>query len=273
MTSRRDFLKAAAVGPVSRRPKNRAIRIAGVSCLIRPADPEFNLAQIEKWTHLAAKESPDLVLFNETSATGYAQDVVMRTLAETLQGETVKRVTALAKKSGVFIAAGMMEKAGHRRYNSHVVVGPGGLVGVHRKSWLPDNKERDVFDPGDDANIIDIGLCKLGVAICYESVYADHCIALAGNGAEVILAPYMNGVTAQEISAGKRPYFNRRALENAVWYVACDQCNLRDGRLVPGAVCFVNPRGALAASTSLNELGEHIVTHSLDLALVGCKRL
>lgn len=47
------------------------ITIEAVSCLIYPGNPEANLAQIEIWTHRAAAEKADLVLFNETSVMGY----------------------------------------------------------------------------------------------------------------------------------------------------------------------------------------------------------
>lgn len=243
------------------------ITIAAVSCLIVHGNPTHNLAQIEKWTRLAAAEGADLILFNETSATGYWMSTQVRQLAEPLDGPIVQRLAALARELGVVIVAGMAEKADAKVHNTQVLVGPQGLIGTHRKSAFPSGEEK-WFDIGNDRNVFEIRGWKMGVAICFESVHPETCRALANNGAQIILAPYMNGVTAEEIATGKRPYFNRRARENGVWYVANDQCghneSLPDKPLRAGAACFVNPRGEIVATTSADEPGEHMLLYRIE---------
>jgi nitrilase/N-carbamoylputrescine amidase len=221
---------------------------------------------VEKWTRLAAADGADLVLFNETNITGYWQNPAIRALAEPLDGPIVQRLTGLANELDVIICAGMAEKAGDKVHNTQVLVGPEGLIGYHRKSSLPSGEEQ-YFDVGNDYNVFDIGSCKLGIAICYESIHPETCAALAANGAEVILAPYSNGVTAQEIADGKRPYFEERARDNHVWYIVSDQCGSSNGSTdIPpraGAAAFVNPEGEMVAVTSLEETGEHMIVYTL----------
>lgn len=231
--------------------------IAAVSCLLKPGAPDWNLGQIDTWTGAAAAKGAEIVLFNETSATGYWMDERIRLLAEPLDGPTVTRLISISQKHDVVIAAGVMESDGGRQYNTHVLVGPEGLLGYHRKSSLPDGEER-YFDLGCDYNVVEVRGCRVGIAICYESVHPETCRRLAANGAQVILAPYHNAVSAREIHGGKRHYFVERARENRVWYIACDQCSLSDNRLIPGAVCFVSPMGKIAAVTPLEETGEHM---------------
>lgn len=244
-----------------------SITVAAVSCLLRPADPGWNLAQIKKWAHIAARRNADLVLFNETSATGYWMDSRIRRLAEPLDGPIVRELIRTARETGVVIAAGIAEALDGACHNTHVLVGPEGLLGYHRKSEFPDG-EAEFFDAGDDCNVIEVRGCRFGVAVCYESIRPDTCRRLTENGAQVILAPYHNAVSASEIHGGKRPYFVERARENKVWYVACDQCSLDrgrpDGPLVPGAVCFVSPMGEMFAVTALEETGEHVLSVKLD---------
>ncbi len=251
------------------------ITIAAVSCLIHAGGVDANLAQIEKWTRRAAAQGADVVLFNETCVPGYWQNVRLRSLAEPLDGSSVQRLNDLAKELDVIIAVGLIEQADGKQYNTHVLIGPRGVLGAHRKSAFPDGEEK-WFDLGDDANVFDIGPYKVGIAICYESVHPETCRALAAGGAQVILAPYANGVTAKQIKEGKRRYFEQRARENGVWYVACDQCSIDRSKparpLVPGAVCFVDPTGRMVATTKLDEKNEHMIVCRLDPGFAkGCR--
>lgn len=246
------------------------ITIAAVSILVyygSTGNVGRNIDQVEKWTRLAAEEGADLVLFNETNITGYWQTPQIRQLAEPLDGPTVQYLTGLAKELDIIICAGMAEKAGDKVHNTQVLIGPDGLIGAHSKSSFPDGEEK-YFDIGNDYNVFDIGSWKVGIAICFESVHPETCRKLAENGAELILAPYCNGVTRQEIEEGKRPYFQERARENGVWYVACDQCGSSKGdKSTPdraGAACFVDPTGEMVAVTSLKEKGEHMIVYRLE---------
>lgn len=245
--------------------KTTCIVIAAVSCLFRHGTPEANLKQIAKWSKIASDRGAQIVLFNETSATGYWMDTRIRKLAEPLDGPTVRELTRIATENKIIVAAGLMEATDGKQYNTHVLVGPDGLIGYHRKSSLPSGEEK-YFDVGSDYNVFEVLGCRVGIAICYESVHPETCHKLAENGAQLILAPYHNAVTATEIHAGKRPYFNTRASENKVWYIACDQCSSdKDGSVAPGAVCFVNPQGETVAVTGQEETEEHMIVHKIEV--------
>lgn len=247
------------------------ITIAAVSCIIQAISADLNLDRHAIWAAKAAEAGADVVLFNELSAIGYKYDPVLRQYAEPLDGPVMQRLHQIAKANDIIVVAGLAEKDGENEFNTQVVVGPGGLIGKHRKSSLaggPTDGEIRYFDKGDDYNVFDIKGWKVGISICFESVHPETCQKLADNGAEIILAPYMNGVTAQEIADGKRPYFNKRAEENAVWYVANDQCGLnhedpaKDMRV--GGVAFVNPFGEMVKVTPVTETDEHMLVMTLD---------
>lgn len=244
------------------------IVIAAVSCLIHYNDSvDRNFERIEHWSRQAAEAGADVVLFNETSVNCYWQNPGIRKEAETLDGPIIQRLTALAKELDLVICAGMAEKAGAKVHNTQVLVGPEGLIGRHRKSSFASGEEQ-YFDIGDDRDVFDVNGIKIGIAICFESIQPDTCKALKENGAEIILAPYANGVNAQDIADGKRPYFNKRAQENGVWYVAVDQCAYeRDAKTLrrTGAACFVNPEGEIVDVTPVDQVGEHMIVRKIEI--------
>lgn len=244
------------------------LKVAAVSCVVYYRQPGENLKQIAKWTRVAAHEGADIVLFNETCITGYIYSREIRDFAQPLSGPWVGELTKLASENNIVICAGMPEKSFRKVYNTQVLVGPKGLIGFHRKSSLPSGEEQR-FDIGHDTNVFVVRGVKVGIAICFESVHSETCRALARKGAQVILAPYSNGVTAREIHERKRLYFQDRARENGVWYVACDEShidnNSTDAKINPGAVCFVSPDGSIVQMTNLNDLGEHMIVHELNI--------
>lgn len=253
---------------IEQKVRAHGLKVAAVSCVVYYRQPGENLEQIAKWTRLAAREGADIVLFNETCITGYIYNRDIRNFAQPLNGPWVRELTKIASENDVVICAGMPEKSFGKVYNTQVLVGPKGLIGFHRKSSLPSGEEQR-FDMGHDTNVFVVRGVKVGIAICFESVYPETCRTLARKGAEVILAPYSNGVTAKEIHEGKRLYFQERPRENGVWYVACDESRIDkdspDAKISPGVVCFVSPEGSIVQMTSLNEPGEHMIVQELNV--------
>lgn len=244
------------------------IVIAAVSIIVQAGNPEANLDRIDHWTRQAAQAGADLVLFNETCVPGYLYRREIRDFGESLDGPAVKRLTAIAKDADIIICAGIAENDGGKCHNTMVLVGSEGLIGTHRKSSFPTGEEK-WFDIGNDTNVFNIRNIPVGISICYESVAPATCKALSEKGAKIILAPYSNGVSRQEIVEGKREYFKLRAKENSAWYIACDQSGYDHNektKVNPGAACIVDPDGQIVALTPENATGEHMVAHRIGIA-------
>lgn len=244
--------------------------VAAVSCEVRIRDTPGNLARIASWSRRAAERGADLVLFPECTLHGWWQSRENREFAETIDGESIQAVTDIARKHDLLIAVGMTEHSEGRWYITHVLVGPDGVVGCHRKSSLAggESGEASVWDVGDDTNVFDVNGFTVGIAICFESVHPETCRALAANGAEVILAPFANGTLPAEIldpERKQRTWIWDRVRENHVWYVACDATpHDSEGRLLPGAAFAISPEGELVACTPENEPGERMVVVSIS---------
>ena len=239
--------------------------IAAVSCETKIRNTTHNLERIAFWSKRAAGKGADLVLFPECTIHGWWQSRENRKFAEQLNGDSIGHVMKIARKNGIVIAVGMTEKSGEKYFLTHVIVGPEGILGVHRKSSLAGGSsgEASVWNVGNDANVFEINGFNIGIAICYESVHPETCRKLKANGAEVILAPFDNGTLPGEIldpAREKRKWIWERVRENRVWYVACDATpHDKQGNLLPGAAFVISPDQELAACTPKDVPGEAMV--------------
>lgn len=238
------------------------LTVAAVSCVSQDRRVGQNLERIEHWARQAADAGADLVLFPEATISGWSSSREVRTVAEPVDGPSIQRLIRLADERGIVMAVGMTEADGDKVYITHVLLDGDGVIGRHRKSALAGgaNGEGRVWDEGDDANVFDVLGAKMGIAICFESVYPETCQKLRANGAEIILAPYANGTEPEELTTGKRPYTYARATENRVWYVACDTAPRNEhGSRRSGAAYVISPEGQLVTITPSDTVGEVMV--------------
>jgi predicted amidohydrolase len=136
--------------------------------------------------------SADLVVLPELFNTGYRfkSAAEARRLSEPVPGGyTTSRLVEAAKASGKFIVAGLAERKASRLYNSAVLVGPRGLLGVYRKAHLFWH-EKDFFTPGPGPfRVFRAGGARVGIMICFDWVFPEAARALALKGAEIICHP------------------------------------------------------------------------------------
>lgn len=133
-----------------------------------------------------------VVVLPELFSTGYqftSRDEAMEYAEDARSGYTARRLVAAAKKSSVHVVAGIAERAGGKVYNSSVLAGPEGVVGVYRKAHLFWN-EKNIFTRGNTRfRVHDAGGVKLGMMICYDWLYPEAARTLALKGAHVICHP------------------------------------------------------------------------------------
>jgi predicted amidohydrolase len=183
-------------------------------------------------------------------------------LSEPADGPTAAALTPLCRRDGKHVVLGLAERDGGRLYNSAILVGPGGLLGVYRKAHLFWD-EPDWFEPGDSGfRVWDIGACRLGLMICFDWVYPEAARSLTLAGAEVIAHP----------SDLVLPYCQQvmpaRALENRVFTITANRYGT-EART--GAPVTFSGRSQIAApdASVLAEgpaVGDHTAVVELDLA-------
>lgn len=141
---------------------------------------------------LMSSESANLWVLPELFAAGYqflSADEA-RALAEPIpSGATTQALMAHAAEINCFIVAGLPEIDGDKVYNSSVLVGPGGFLASYRKIHLF-YKETLHFTPGNlPFAVVDIGIAKVGMMICFDHLFPESARSLALLGADVICHP------------------------------------------------------------------------------------
>lgn len=186
-------------------------------------------------------------------------------------GPTIKRMQALARECQAAIIVPIYEVDGEGIfYNTAAVINRDGTyLGKYRKTHIPQAApgfwEKFYFRPGNlGYPIFDLGLCKIGVYICYDRHFPEGARALGLNGAEIVFNPSATvaGLSEylwkleQPAHAAANGYFigaiNRVGTE-APWNI---------GEFY-GQSYFCDPRGQILATAARDR--DEVLTADLDL--------
>ncbi|MFL9981866.1 nitrilase family protein [Paraburkholderia sediminicola] len=151
-----------------------------------------NVAQCIRHIEAAAHHGASLVVLPELANSGYVfsdRDEAFA-LAEPLpEGETAQLLAETAQRLGVHVVMGIAERAGKQLYNSAILSGPAGHVGVYRKLHLWNNEHR-FFEPGDrGVPVFDTPLGRIAIAICYDGWFPETYRLAAMQGADIVCVP------------------------------------------------------------------------------------
>lgn len=153
-------------------------------------ESEKNIARIKSL--LKRAESADLVVIPELANSGYNFESKKQaiSLAESIDNSHyINFLTEQAKALNLHIVSGFHEIEKGMLYNTSVLIGPNGLIGKYRKIHLFMN-EFDFFEKGNlGLPVFDIGICNIGMLICFDWVFPEVWRILALKGADVICHP------------------------------------------------------------------------------------
>ena len=258
-------------------------------------------AQLAGWEH-----PPQLVLFPETSVTGYFVEAGVRELAVTA-GTLFRDLSvqhSLAGAPPLDVALGFYEEFNHRFYNSALYAALGGAAPgvrhVHRKVFLPTygvfDEERFV-DRGHQVQAFDTTWGRAAILICEDAWHSIVPSLAALDGAQLVMVPSAapgrgvapaspaspaGGAAGEAGEAGEaggrsgaRPASVERwerlvrgiAEENGVFVALAQLVGFEGGKGFPGSSAIVGPGGDVLVRGPLFE--EAIVTADLDLGDIG----
>ena len=155
-------------------------------------NPVFAEVKLNTQAALEIMESvdADLYVLPELFNTGYnfLDEKELAGLAETSSGFTVKEMSAFAQRKPCYIVFGFAERT-DKIYNSSVIVGPGGLIGVYHKVHLF-YREHLFFAEGNlGFPVFDLPIGKIGMMICFDWIYPEAARTLTLKGAQLIAHP------------------------------------------------------------------------------------
>ena len=112
---------------------------------------------------------------------------------ETGKNAAVRALLPLSAELKVVIPVSFYEREGNVLYNSVAMLDCGKLLGVYRKTHIPDDhyyQEKFYFTPGNTGfRTFQTTHGCIGVGICWDQWFPETARALAINGAEVLLYP------------------------------------------------------------------------------------
>ena len=210
------FTEAAAPAP-------RTVRLATVHFVPRNAKtPDERRRAYEPLIEDAAKQKSDLVVLPEVVT--YGSGSTYLDVAEPIPGPSTEYFGALAKKHGLYLVPGLVERDGPLIYNVAVLIGPdGSVIGKYRKVCLPRSEIEGGVTPGHDYPVFDTRFGKVGMMVCYDGFFPEVARELSNRGAEVIAWPVM----------GCNPMLGAaRACENHVYVVSSTHTSVEQNWMV-----------------------------------------
>jgi predicted amidohydrolase len=174
--------------------------------LVEGGRPDANLERAVSAILRASELGCRLVVLPECLDLGWT-DPSARTLAQPIPGLHFDRLAAAAKESSVFVAAGLVERAGPRLFNSAVLIGPTGELLLHHRKINELSIALDLYSVGDRIGVVETELATLGLAICADNFSDSLAIGhvLCRMGAQIILSPCAWAVDANHDNL-REPY-------------------------------------------------------------------
>ena len=261
----------------------------------KSGDKAYNLSIIDKLAEKASLDGSNIIAFHECSITGYTFALhltkdQMLDLAEFIpEGESILRLTGIAKKWNITILAGLFEKDKNENiFKAHVCIDKNGLVAKFRKLHPFVNQ---YISAGDQYCVFELHGWKCGMLICYDNNIIENVRATRLLGAEIIFMPHVtmstpstrpgagfvdpklwenretdptslrlefNGMKGREWLMKWLP---ARAYDNAIYAVFSNPIGMDDDQLKNGCSMIIDPFGDILAECKT--LGNDFVTATL----------
>ncbi|ALU42946.1 nitrilase-related carbon-nitrogen hydrolase [Pseudoalteromonas rubra] len=209
------------------------------------AEPEQNRDAIKQ--ALMMSHEFDLLLLPELCTTGsifFDRQQVSELAEDLYQGASSMLLQTVAQEKSACIVAGLAECHEDQLYNSTLLTGPDGLLGIHRKVHLAQTDQLR-FVPGKDFCVYEVQGVKIGVLLCYDIWFEDGLEALKQQGVQIILNPSnFCGEDSLEV-------IKKAAKDHSVYVIAANRLGMdhdcSTGVRFIGNSLIVDPQGTVLA--------------------------
>ena len=216
-------------------------------------DVKENLDKAEAMLEQASHQGAQMVCLQECFNTWFfAQriDPDCQDLAEPVDGPSVTRMRAAAKRLGVHIVVPFYERVmPGELYNSAVLLDDNGEVrGLYRKHHLPMSShfnEKFYFRPGNTGfPVFDTAIGRIGIMICYDRHFPEAARALGLAGAEYVFVP--TATTTRGFSSTVwEAELRGHAIANGFWVVGVNRVGTELESTYYGASVIIDPIGQI----------------------------
>ncbi|MTT32189.1 amidohydrolase [Terrilactibacillus sp. BCM23-1] len=219
---------------------------------------------IEKLYHLieeAAENGAKLITTPEMATTGYCwyDREEVEPFVEPIPGPTTESFYELAKRYDCYMVIGMPEVdvTTNLYYNSAVLIGPQGIVGVHRKTHLYISEPKWAASGDLGHQVFDTPIGRIALLICMDLHFIETARLVALKGADVIC--HISNWLAERTPA---PYWINRAYENHCYLIESNRWGYERTVQFSGGSCIINPDGSIQ---SVVDLGDGIAYGTMEV--------
>ena len=175
------------------------IKISTAQFEHKSGDKTYNLSVIENLSRQASAAGSNVIAFHECSVTGYtfARHLSKEQMLDSAEfipgGNSILKLTAIAKKYEIAILAGLFEKdENDNLFKAYVCIDKNGLVAKHRKLHPFINPH---LTPGSSYCVFELYGWTCGILICYDNNIIENVRATTLLGADIIFMPHVTMCT------------------------------------------------------------------------------
>lgn len=194
----------------------------------------------------------DLIVLPELWTVGYFAFDEYVAAAEPLQGPTLAMLADAARSVNAHVVLGsFIERSPDGLHNTTAVIDPRGrLLATYRKVHVfgYGSREIELVTGGTEPVVVDTGVGRLGLAICYDLRFPELFRALVDRSAQVFVVPAAWPGSRTE---HWRLLLRARAVENQAYVVACNGAGDSAGTLLGGFSAVVDPWGETVGEAGL----------------------
>jgi predicted amidohydrolase len=210
----------------------------------------------------AAALGSSLLVLPECAIPGYmfASEEEALPFAEEIPGPSTEILERECARLGLHVVCGLVERQGDSLRNAAVLVGPDGLVGTYRKTHLPFLGVDRFVVPGDELQVFETPIGRIGIEICYDLRFPEVTRTLALRGADIVAHPTNFPAAA---SVQTELITVARAAENRLYLLTANRSGKERWAEFCGRSQIVDPYGTRLAETG--KTGEILLTADVEL--------
>jgi len=206
-------------------------------------------------------KTTDILVLPELCNSGYnftSFEEAWKTSEEIDNSLFINYLISKCEQFNLYIVSGFNERDNRDLYNSAILVGPKGYIGKYRKLHLFMN-EKDYFKPGNiSLPVFDIGMCTIGMLVCFDWIFPEVWRILALKGAEIICHP--SNLVLPGLAQKAVPI---HALTNRIYTITANRIGSEGDLSFTGLSTIANPHGDILFQASQTE--EETVIKDIDI--------
>ena len=172
-------------------------------------DNQSNIIQnIIKYIKPLKIKKQSIVTLHELSLTRYFPITKEKKISEKFSSiipNDIDSFLRLCEEKEIFLVLPFCEKNKDKNYfNSTIIISPfGKIIAKQRKRFIPDEtcyQENHYFNKSNKIKIFDIGICKVGILICWDQWYPENYKKLYNQKVDIIISPTSIGYASKNNS-------------------------------------------------------------------------